>query len=121
MNFVHLKIFSNDLDTELIRETLQLSPDVIGKPSETEKGRMMSWSYTEEADDESLNGVIDNLIRRLYEKKEFIAKLSEFKNDVYLVIAHYVETYQKIISIDSSLLSKLGEMKIELVIDIMAP
>ena len=121
MNFVHLRIFSNDLDAELIRENLQLSPDVIGKPFETEKGRMTSWSYTEEADDESLNGVIDNLIRRLYEKKEFISKLSEFKNDVYLVIAHYVETYQKIISIDSSLLSKLGEMKIELVIDIMAP
>ena len=57
--------------------------------------------------------------KRLYE--EYKAKLSELKNDVYLVIAHYVETYQRIISIDSSLLSKLGEMKIELVIDIMAP
>ena len=121
MNFVHLRIFGDELDIDAVRSNLMLAPDVVSIPDENTNLRKTSWTYTEEAETDRLKCVVDSLIVRLYDKKDFIKELSEKGNEIYLVIAYYVESYQGIISVDSSLLSMLGEMNIELVVDIMAP
>lgn len=121
MNFVHLKIFSKDLNVDSIRENLLLSPDFVYTPSNEDSDRKAAWSYTEEVNDKCLNGAVEALITRLYEKREFFSALTDSGADIYFVIAYYVESYQGIITVDSGLLRMLGEMNIEFVVDIMAP
>ena len=123
MNFIHIKIFANNLDSELVSESLGLTPDFIyradGDGLKADKQDM--WNHTVEAEGDALEGEIKHLISQLDSKREAVSCLirASFDMKLYFVVAHYVDSYQHIVSIDNPDLLKLAQMGFELVFDIM--
>lgn len=129
MNFIHLKIYGQNLDLSDISINLNSQPHFTCKKGDRRllRGEEIVykediWTYTievDEADKNTMEQSISQFVSKIYTRRDYFRYLKSQNASMYLVITYYIDNYQTILTLSSDTLKKISSMDLELCMDIM--